>query len=235
MSNLVRYSLIKEKFPREFLLLQGTGCIYKQCAFCDYHNDVSADPFLTNKSVLEKVTGQFGVLDVINSGSCFELDENTLELIYQKALEKNIHTIWFEAHYLYRNKLVDFRKKFPQIKLKFRTGVETFNPKLRDYLNKGISKNVNVADIARYFDGVCLLTGIKGQTRDDIIKDIVLANAFFEYFSVNVFTPNSTKISPDTELIHWFKEQIYPQLKNNPKVEILLNNTDLGVGSVDQI
>ena len=59
-----RYSLITEKFPREFLLLQGTGCRWAKCTFCDYHTDANQSPFETNKKVLEQVTGVYGVLDI---------------------------------------------------------------------------------------------------------------------------------------------------------------------------
>lgn len=230
MSELDRYSLIKTKFPREFLLLQGKGCIYKKCKFCDYYNDVSENPFEINKSVIEKVSGETGILDIINSGSCFELDDSTMKLIYKTALERNIHTIWFETHYLYKNKLSEFRKKFPGIKLKFRTGVESFNPKIRQFLNKGIPQNITVYDISKNFDGVCLLIGFIGQTREDILKDINLAREYFEYTSVNVFVENSTEMKRDNTLVTWFKENLYPKIKNEPSIEILMNNTDLGVG-----
>ena len=49
--------------PREFVLLQGTGCRWRRCEFCDYHSDVSDDPFEVNRQVLEQVTGEYGVLD----------------------------------------------------------------------------------------------------------------------------------------------------------------------------
>lgn len=230
MPNLVRYSLIKEKLPREFLLLKGTGCVYKKCKFCDYYNDYSEKPFETNKHVLNKITGETGIIDIINSGSCFELDKDTINLIYKKAKEKNIHTIWFESHFLYRNKLNEFRKNFPGITVKFRTGVETFNPELRNFLNKGISKEVTANEISNYFNGVCLLVGFVGQTKNDIINDIQIASNYFEYFSVNVFNENSTEIKPDPQLIFWFKNHVFPKIKNNSSIEILLNNTDLGVG-----
>ena len=230
MSELVRYSLIKTKFPREFLLLQGKGCVYKKCKFCDYYNDVSENPFEINKPVIKKVSGETGVLDIINSGSCFELDDSTMKLIYKTALERNIHTIWFETHYLYKNQLSEFRKKFHGIKLKFRTGVESFSPKIRQFLNKGIPQNVTAYDISKDFDGVCLLIGFAGQTREDILKDINLAREYFEYTSVNVFVENSTAMKRDNKLVIWFKENLYPKIKNEPSMEILLNNTELGVG-----
>ena len=64
-----RYSLIDTKLKREFVLLQGLGCRWRRCAFCNYHEDVSESPYEINKEVLSQVTGVHGVLDVINSGS----------------------------------------------------------------------------------------------------------------------------------------------------------------------
>ena len=87
-----RYSLIRTKMPREFVLLQGTGCCWHRCAFCDYHTDVSDNPFKVNRPVLERVTGEYGVLDVINSGSAMELDSDTLELLKRVVREKGIHS-----------------------------------------------------------------------------------------------------------------------------------------------
>ena len=56
-----RYSVISEGgFPREFLLLQGTGCRWRQCSFCDYHSDAGPDPFSVNKPVLEQVEALAG-------------------------------------------------------------------------------------------------------------------------------------------------------------------------------
>ena len=83
MAELERYARIETVMPREFLLLQGRGCVWKKCTFCDYHTDTSGDPFSVNRPVLERVTGAFGVLDIINSGSAMELDEQTLALIRQ--------------------------------------------------------------------------------------------------------------------------------------------------------
>ena len=107
-----RYALIHTKMPREFVLLQGTGCRWRKCTFCDYHQDVSENPYTLNESVLRQVTGHYGVLDVINSGSALELDDDTIALINQVVKEKQIHTLWFEAHYMYRKKLADFASRF---------------------------------------------------------------------------------------------------------------------------
>lgn len=230
MNNIVRYSIINEKFPREMVLLVGTGCKHKKCIFCDYFLDSADNPFLINKPILNNVSGIYGVLDVINSGSCFELDDKTLELIYIKAQKNNINTIWFESHFMYHKHLDVFRKKFSEINLKFRCGVETFNVSLRNLWKKGIPYNITPAKIAKYFDGVCLLVGVEGQSKEDIKNDIRIALNFFEYASVNIFTPNSTDVKPDYKLIEWFKNSVYPMIKDNPKLEILLNNTDLGVG-----
>lgn len=225
-----RYSLITTKTPREFILLQGTGCRWRKCTFCDYHEDVSCHPFEINQEVLNQVTGKFGVLDVINSGSAIELDNQTLLLLQQVVREKNIHTLWFEMHYMYRNKLSDFASLFAPAKVKFRCGIETFNPELRTSWNKGISPNVTAEDVARYFQGVCLLCCTKGETKEHILSDIALAKKHFEYFSVNLFCNNHTEVKRDEALAKWFEEEIYPQIKDDNRIEVLLNNTDLGVG-----
>ena len=225
-----RYALIRTKMPREFVLLQGTGCRWRKCTFCDYHEDVSECPFEVNKPVLRQVTGQYGVLDVINSGSAMELDADTIALIKEVAREKKIHTLWFEAHYMYRKKLASFAEQFAPVKVKFRCGVETFDPELRDAWKKGIPSSVSAQDIARYFQGICLLCCTQGETKEHILKDIELARQHFEYFSVNVFCNNHTEVKQDKELATWFAQEVYPTIKEDTRIEILMENTDLGVG-----
>lgn len=225
-----RYALIRTKMPREFVLLQGTGCRWRKCTFCDYHEDVSECPFEVNKPVLRRVTGQYGVLDVINSGSAMELDADTIALIKEVVREKNIHTLWFEAHYMYRKKLASFAEQFAPVKVKFRCGVETFDPELRNAWKKGIPSSVSAQDIARYFQGICLLCCTQGETKEHILKDIELARQHFEYFSVNVFCNNHTEVKQDKELATWFAQEVYPTIKEDTRIEILMENTDLGVG-----
>ena len=225
-----RYALISTKMPREFVLLQGTGCRWKKCTFCDYHDDVSEHPFQVNAPVLRQVTGQYGVLDVINSGSAMELDSETIAFIKEVVKEKNIHTLWFEAHYMYRKKLAEFAKQFAPVQVKFRCGVETFDAELRDSWKKGIPSSVTPEDIARYFQGVCLLCCTQGESKERIIKDIDIAKKHFEYFSVNVFCNNTTSVQQDAELASWFAREVYPRIKDEEGIEVLMENTDLGVG-----
>ena len=225
-----RYALIHTVLPREFVLLQGTGCRWKKCTFCDYHEDVSDDPFAVNSEVLKQVEGVYGVLDVINSGSAMELDGRTVEMIKKVVKEKKIHTLWFEAHYMYKNQLAKFAEQFEGVEVKFRCGVESFDGRLRERWQKGISTSVTAADVAKYFNGVCLLCCTEGDTKGRILNDIALAERYFEYASVNVFCENGTAVKRDEELAKWFVEEVYPKLKVSSKIEILINNTDLGVG-----
>ena len=225
-----RYALIHTKMPREFVLLQGTGCRWRKCTFCDYHQDVSENPFTLNESVLRQVTGHYGVLDVINSGSALELDDDTIALINQVVKEKQIHTLWFEAHYMYCKKLAEFATRFAPAKVKFRCGVETFDPTLREEWKKGIPASVTPEDVAKYFQGVCLLCCTQGESKQRIFNDIRIAREHFEYFSVNVFCNNSTPVKQDSELAGWFAREVYPQIKDVDGIEVLMENTDLGVG-----
>ena len=228
-----RYSLIHSVLPREFVLLQGTGCWWKRCTFCDYHEDVSDDLFAVNRVVLAQVQGVYGVLDVINSGSAMELDEQTVEMIKKVVKEKKIHTLWFEAHYMYKNQLAKFAEQFDGVEVKFRCGVESFDGKLREQWKKGIAASVTAGELAKYFQGVCLLCCTEGDSKERIIRDIALAEQYFEYASVNVFCENSTTVKRDEELAKWFVEEVYPKLKMSDKIEVLLENTDLGVGGLN--
>ncbi len=225
-----RYSLIEKGMKREFLLLQGKGCKWRKCTFCDYHTDTSSDPYEINRDVLSLVNGKYGVLDVINSGSCFELDERTIGEIKRVVKEKDIHTIWFETHWMYHKRLKEFASLFEGVTVKFRVGVESFSGKLRKEWNKGIDEDVGAEEIASYFDGCCLLVGVKGETKEDIINDIHLADKYFEYFSVNLFCPNTTKVERDEDLALFVRTEVVSMLKDNEKAELLIENTDLGVG-----
>lgn len=225
-----RYSLITDKFPREFLLLQGTGCRWAQCTFCDYHSDCSATPFEINRTVLQQVTGEYGVLDIINSGSGMELDDKTIAMIKEVVAAKGIKIIWFEAHYMYRHRLEEFARQFAPATVKFRCGIESFDPALRAGWKKGVPADVTPADVAKYFKGVCLLCCTVGDSRERIVNDIATAKKHFEYFSVNLFCNNSTAVKRDEELAAWFVQELYPVLKDDKQVEVLVENSDLGVG-----
>ena len=85
-------------------------------------------------------------------------------------------------------------------------------------------------EVARYFQGVCLLCCTEGETRERIVRDIELARKHFEYFSVNVFCNNTTGIKRDQALVDWFLREVYPTIKDDPRIEVLIDNTDLGVG-----
>jgi hypothetical protein len=119
---------------------------------------------------------------------------------------------------------------FTPAKVKFRCGVETFSPTLRNHWKKGIPSEVTAEDVAKYFQGVCLLCCTEGESRERILSDIALARKNFEYFSVNVFCNNSTPVRQDKDLAQWFDTEVYPQIKEEPKIEVLMENTDLGVG-----
>lgn len=228
-----RYSVISEKQKREIVLLRGSGCAYKKCSFCDYYLDACADEesnFELNSAVLEKVTGVYGNLEVINSGSVFELNKKTLELIKCVCRQKGISTIHFESHYMYSSKIPALRREFSGFDLKLKLGLESFDYNFREnILKKGI-KERNEEEICKNFDEANLLVGVKGQTLEIMQRDIDLGLKYFERICVNVMCKNSSRIQPDVEVIAEFLNKIYPQIKDNPRADILINNTDFGVG-----
>lgn len=232
---LERYSIITDKNPREIVLLRGTGCRWGKCAFCDYHLDRSADPaanFALNRAVLARVTGLYHHLEVINSGSFVDLDEDTLREIERICVEKGIHTLHFECHFIHRREVPILRARFAAqgIHVKVKTGIETFDRVLReDILHKGIGTD-DPAVMAQYFDECCLLFGLSGQTESSMRHDIETALAHFERVCVNLMNENTTDIRPDPHVIAVFRRSLYPQYAENPRVDILFSNTDFGVG-----
>jgi hypothetical protein len=84
--------------------------------------------------------------------------------------------------------------------------------------------------VGKYFQGVCLLCCTQGESKEHIMKDIEIAQTHFEYFSVNVFCNNSTSVKQDKELAQWFAREVYPKIKDEEGIEVLMENTDLGVG-----
>lgn len=231
-----RYSVIKDKNPREIVLLRGSGCRWRACTFCDYHSDASPDEsanFALNSKVLDRVTGEYHRLEVINSGSFPELDDKTIDYIGTICREKGIATLHIECHWIYRRLLEDFRQRMAAVgaKVAFKIGVESFDSDLRDgVLRKGMDGATPEAIAEAGFSEVNLLVGIDGQSVASMKADIELGLRYFERICVNIMTANSTSVKPNRALIEAFLREVYPLYKENPRVDILLENTDFGVG-----
>ena len=94
-----RYSKIETKDKREIVLLIGNGCKWKKCTFCNYYLDANSneeEQYNINKKVLDQVTGKYGVLEAINSGSIFELNKRSLDELINTCLKKNIKKLIIE-------------------------------------------------------------------------------------------------------------------------------------------
>lgn len=226
-----RYSEITNKNQREIVLLKGFPCIWGKCSFCDYIDDNSnleEEMNRLNIEVLKNVTGKYGVLEVINSGSCFELPKDTLEKIKCIIKEKKIKKLFLESHWSYKNRIKEMRDYF-EIPVVFKIGVETFD---NDFRNNVLNKNAKFKtpqDVKDYFDSPCIMVGIEGQTKEMIDRDIEIILNDFEKATVNVFINNSSSIKRDEALVKWFTNK-YKYLDKNPNIEVLYNNTDFGVG-----
>ena len=230
-----RYSIIREKNPREIVLLRGRGCRWRRCRFCDYHLDFSKDDdadLVLNRSVLNNVTGLYGTLEAINSGSFCDLDDGSIEAVLDACRSRDIRQLHIECHWRDRETLPAIRSKFAKagILLKVKTGVETFDEIFRDdVLLKGM-EHASPEDIAAYADEVCLLFGLTGQTEQSMRNDVETGLRFFERVCVNLMTENSTDMHPDREVLDIFMKNIYPTYRDDPRVDILIENTDFGVG-----
>ncbi len=226
-----RYSEITHKNKREIVLLKAFPCKWGRCSFCDYieDNETSEERINTlNESVLSQITGKYGVLEVINSGSCFEIPRVTLERIKAIIEEKKIKKLFLESHWCYKNRLQEMRDFFG-IPIIFKIGVETFDATFR---NEVLNKNTRFEDykeLQRHFDSPCIMVGIEGQTKEMIQKDMAILEAHFEHATINVFINNSTPIKRDEALVAWFAKE-YAYLTEDQRFEVLYHNTDFGVG-----
>lgn len=226
-----RYSRITKKNQREIVLLRGFPCAWGKCTFCDYIADNGRDEaelVRANREILSHVTGEFGVLECINSGSCFELPKETLLEIKEIVQEKGIRRLFFEAHWIYRNRLQEMRDFFG-IPITYKIGVETFNNSFRENVLHKHADFESAEEVAAYFDSPCLMVGIQGQTKEMIARDIELLKKHFQLGTVNVYNNNTTSIRRDEELVAWFMKE-YRYLLDDPQVEVLYEITDFGVG-----
>lgn len=233
-----RYGIITEKNPREIVLLRGSGCRWRRCRFCDYHLDFSRDTEANvqlNRKVLSQVTGLYGCLEVINSGSFSDLDPATIAEIKETCRSKNIRQIHFECHWQDRAAIKGIREEFGAlgVTVKVKIGVETFDALFREcYLDKGIDES-DPAKIAADYDECCLLFGIPGQTAASMTRDVEVGLTHFDRVCVNVMTENTSRIKPDPSVIAVFTKEVCPTFLDNPRVDILMENTDFGVGGED--
>lgn len=231
----VRYSVIEEKNPREIVMLVGDGCKWRKCRFCDYHLDSSKDietNFQINKEALSHVTGVYGELEVINSGSFVDLDCKTLDFIKEVCSTKGISIIHFECHYMHKDVVEAFKRSFRDIGVEcfIKLGLETFDYELREKVFvKGIDEK-DPSKIAKYFDEINLLQGITGQDAESMINDIEIGLKYFRRVCVNIMIENGMPVKPDKKVINEFMNRVYPIYKDNDRLDILLNNTDFGVG-----
>lgn len=229
----IRYNKIEKGNKREIVLLKGYPCKYGKCKFCNYIEDNSLDDdeiYKVNSETLKEVTGEFKALEVINSGSVFELPKSTLDMIKKVVDEKGIEVLYFEIYYGYKNRLEEIKKVFPNVEIRFRMGMETFdnNFRIENYgKNFKIDEEI-LKELSEKLYSVCLLICTKGQTKEMIKNDIELGLKYFKSVTINIFIDNGTEVKRDDELVKWFVSE-YGYLKEDKRVELLIDNKDLGV------
>ena len=241
LSKLKRYGQVTKRLPREVVLLRGSGCFWGNCIFCDYHLDQDYNAFRNHKlnhKVLEKVTGKYGVLQIMNSGSASELDVATIFELMKLCKDKNIKQLILESHVKYENDIKVFREQFRPTELKFIIGAESFDINYREnVLNKGIGDRK--ASEFENFDWVNLLFGMTSPNIEKLKRDVELALKYFERVTINIFCENTTTVKRDNELIDKFYDSdLFKSLQTTyyDRVEILDDiddrcNADLdGVG-----
>jgi len=188
----------------------------------------------TNREVVSKITGKYGILEVYNSGSIFELPVATLFELQDKIRKASINKVIAEAHWFYRRRFEEMKKFFGIEETVIKVGVETFNNNLREkYMKKGMGR-VSPEEIRSFTNGINLLVGFRGQTKEMIENDMEIACRLFDYIDVNIldekYVPNLGVI--DERIIEWFLKN-FTYLEQRPNFRIFRKVDDSGIGNVN--
>jgi hypothetical protein len=231
MAEIKRYAQVRDKFPREVVLLRSTGCAWNKCAFCDYKGDAEPDVARCidfNREILARVTGCCNsTLQIIDSASFNELPAGTVFDIIATCMTKQIRLVITEQHWSYRNSFPAIRRVFATfgIECKFIVGMESFDCDFREgLLKKGMGRLSyhNADEAAKHFQWANLLCGVEGQTLEMIHRDIETSMRCFERVTVNMYIPNSTPFKRDAALVDaFYRSSIFAVIQDNPGVEIL--------------
>ena len=122
----------------------------------------------------------------------------------------------------------EIRDYFDGVEVRFKVGVESFDENFRNnVLNKDLYYK-DISELTNYFENVCLMVGIFGQTEDMIREDISIGLKNFKRLTINVFINNGTSIKRDDNLVKWFENE-FSYLEKYENIEILNDNKDFGV------
>jgi hypothetical protein len=223
-----RYAEVRDKFPREVVLLRSVGCAWGKCAFCDYKDDAEPDAarcVAFNRDILSHVTGSCNAaLQIIDSASFNELPAGTVFDIIETCISRHIRLVIMEQHWRYRDSFSAIRKTFAAfgIECKFIVGLESFDNDFRErVLKKGIG-SISDDEATQYFQWANLLCGVQGQTFEMIQNDIEKSLRYFERMTVNMFIPNSTSFKRDDALVDaFYRSPLFAAIRDNSAVEIL--------------
>ena len=211
----------------ELIILLSYPCINKgRCNFCTYHlcNKTNAEEMIkTNSKVLSRIKG-YGVLEIYNSGSIFELPPYTLLQIQELIRLKNTPKIITEAHWQYRRQFENMRKFLGAPETLIKVGVETFDIEIREKIMKKGMGNAVPEEIKNFTSAINLLVGIKGQTQETVKRDIEISQKLFSHIDLSIF---DARHAPDPaiknkELIKWFLQN-FRHLKQDERFRILPN------------
>lgn len=221
------YGVVHTKTRREVVLLNSVGgCSWGRCAFCEYHDTYSRNAQqarVSNRRVLDKVSGIYDTLQIVCSASFPELPMSTWYDIREVCRNKSIKKLIIELHWTWREEQSRIVEFFEGIEILPIYGVETFDFFMREVCwFKGYGR-ITPAELRKYAWSVNLLIGVKGQTMEGITADVQSAvEARFGLINLLVFAPNDTTIERDNDLCEQFyQSELFQNIKNNPQFEIV--------------
>ncbi|WP_456471745.1 archaeosine biosynthesis radical SAM protein RaSEA [Methanocaldococcus sp.] len=123
------------------IILKTKGCSYRKCLMCSYYldslNEVNDRDIINQFEYAIKKYEDFDMVKIFTSGSFLddrEVSQKVREYILNKLKDKEVH-IESRVEFINESKLEEIK----DYNLVIGLGIESFNPKIREVINKGIS------------------------------------------------------------------------------------------------
>lgn len=220
----------KDHFKSHFtsVLLYSSPCMNRgKCKFCNYWTDSVQvkDIYLQveeNSKILSTIDWRklSGVLSISPSASFSELPAITIlelqKLIIMSEIDYFISEFYWEYYKYMEYFYINFLEYFNSKRKIFKVGMETFDTDFRKYLGKDYG-DVSPLQVRKYFNGINMLVGVQGQTKEMILEDLKKIE-IFDYVDINLFDVEQGKlrVDADKELIRWFLDDV--EVPQNCKV-----------------
>ncbi|WP_083771772.1 archaeosine biosynthesis radical SAM protein RaSEA [Methanocaldococcus infernus] len=217
------------------IILKTKGCSYRECVMCSYYLDSHKE--VKDKEIIEQFEyainkfKDFDMVKIFTSGSFLddkEISKDVRDYILKRLSELNLKEIHIESRveFITEDRLEELKDYNVVIGL----GIESFNERVREVLNKGVSNEEIVRAISlikkyKLTPKAYLLIKPPFLTESDAIKDAIYSgNKALELGCIVSFCPLT--VHKDTLVEYFYKKGEYSPPFLWTVLEVLKNVRD---------